>query len=156
MHKIVSEAELKGLSRLQKALLKKGLEAHCVGALDHVYGIEPEGSFGIKTMMKSFEDPKERARRRAAAGRSIERLIGRRLLESCSRGSWRLTRGGLEAARKLYPEMRELSARELERHDALRELIDSWIRERPQVTKRRHKPRQKIEAEKGLEVDFDF
>jgi hypothetical protein len=36
MHKTMSEAELKGLSRPQKALLKKGLEAHCVRALDYV------------------------------------------------------------------------------------------------------------------------
>jgi hypothetical protein len=80
-------------------------------------------------LMKSFEGRKERARRRAAAGRSIERLIERGLLESCSRGSWRLTPSGVQAARKLYPGVRELSAKELERHNALRVLIDSWIQE---------------------------
>ena len=114
MHKIVSEAELSRLSRLQKALLKKGLEAHCMRALDHLYGIEPEGSFGIKGMLKEVEDRRERASRRAAAGRSLERLIERGFLESCGRGSWRLTPSGVKAARKLYPDIKELTAKELE------------------------------------------
>jgi hypothetical protein len=105
----MSEAELSKLSGLQKALLKKGLEAHCARALDHVYRIEPEGSFGIKTMLKEVEDRRERARRRASAGRSIERSMGRGHLESCSWGRWRLTANGVTAARKLFPETKELT-----------------------------------------------
>jgi hypothetical protein len=162
MHKTVSEAELKGLSRLQKALLKKGLEAHCVRALDQVYGIEPEGSFGIKGMLKEVEDQQERASRRAGASRSLERLIERGLLACCGRGSWRLTPSGVKAARKLYPDIKELTAKELERHNDLRVGIQSWIQEHPQVTTRRHKPRQKSPSpdmnaslsEEEIEIDF--
>jgi hypothetical protein len=161
MHKTVSEAVLSKLSRLQKVILKKGLEAHCMRALDHVYGIEPEGSFGIKGMLKEAEDRRERASRRAGAGRSIERLIGRGLLESCEWGRWRLTPGGVKTARKLYPEIKDLTAKELERHNALRLEIESWIQDHPQLTKRRHKPRQKsaspessAASPEGIEIDF--
>jgi hypothetical protein len=154
----MSEAELSKLSRLQKALLKKGLEAHCVRALDIAYGIEGPGSFGIATMMKEVEDRRERARRRAAAGKSIDRLIGRGLLESCGRGSWRLTSIGFQAGKKLYPGVRELSARELEKHNALREMIDSWIHEHPWLSKRRRsktaKSPQVNAPPGGVEVDF--
>jgi hypothetical protein len=152
------EAELSKLSSLQKALLKKGLEAHCVRALDIAFGIEGPGSFGIRTMLKEVEDRRVRAERRAVAGRSLERLIGRGLLESCWWGSWRLTASGVKVAKKLYPEVKELSARELERIRALHQRINAWIDEHPWVTKRprRSSARQKIEAEKGVEVDFDL
>ena len=129
-------------------------------ALDHVYGIEPEGSFGIKGMLKEVEDRRERASRRAGAGRSLERLIERGLLESCGRGSWRLTPSGVKAARKLYPDIKELTAKELERHNALRVGIESWIQEHPQVTKRRSSkksasPPVSAPPEQGLEVEMD-
>ena len=89
---------------------------------------------------------------------TIERLCQRGLLESCEWGRWRLTASGLEAARRLYPEITELSARELERNRALLQRIKAWIDEHPWVTKRprRSSARQKIEAEKGVEVDFDL
>jgi hypothetical protein len=65
------------------------------GRLITFYGIEPEGSFGIKGMLKEVEDQQERASRRAGASRSLERLIERGLLACCGRGSWRLTPSGL-------------------------------------------------------------
>jgi hypothetical protein len=55
--------------------------------------------------MKLFKDRRERARHRAAAGRSIARLIERGLLECPGRGRWKLTPAGLALAQKLDPDV---------------------------------------------------
>ena len=82
--------ELDKLSAIQKAA-----EDSVDGALPqtggYLFGVRDPGCFAVTGMMKEIVDRRERATRRAAAGRALARLIGRGLLASCSRGSWRLT-----------------------------------------------------------------
>jgi len=111
--KTMSEAELSTLSPLQRRLLKAGLMAHWREAADNVFHVRDPGCFAITAIMKQIENRRERACRRAAAGRALARLIRRGLLETCSRGAWRLTRAGLEAARKVHPEIQRPSDHEL-------------------------------------------
>ncbi len=64
--------------------------------------------------MKGFENRRIRASRRAAAGLAIARLIQRGLLEHCERaGRWRLSVAGLSLARRLYPELKPPTKRQL-------------------------------------------
>jgi Mn-dependent DtxR family transcriptional regulator len=56
--------------------------------------------------MKAETDHAKRAVRRAAAGRALERLVKRGLLEHCGRGKWRLTEAGVEVAKVLHPEFK--------------------------------------------------
>jgi restriction endonuclease Mrr len=152
---------LSGLSELQKKLLKMALEAHYRMPLNVTYG---DSGFGIKPMMRKIENRKERARRRAAAGLSIARLIRRGLLESCSRGRWRLSKRGVAIAKKLHPEIKEPTAQEVEkdraRMEALREAIHAA---RPGLgSRRRRKPRAKAPkrvaavGKAGIEIKMDF
>jgi hypothetical protein len=94
------------MSALQRSLLRVGLMAYYRTPLDLACGMDQPGCFGLKAMMRDFEDRRERASRRAAAGLSIARLIKRGLLESHARGHRRLTPIGLKAARALYPEIK--------------------------------------------------
>jgi hypothetical protein len=161
---------LSDLSDVQKKLLKEALQAHYRKALAVAFGLEDPGCFGVKVMMRRIEDRKERARRRAAAGLSIARLIRRGLLASCSRGKWCLTRAGVVMARRLYPEIQPMSkqkvARTLEhmnvRTDALREAIHAT---RPGMGRRRKRPRVRVPqapkevplaGEPGIEIPFDY
>jgi hypothetical protein len=73
----MSTTELSTLSALEKKLLKTGLRAHYREAADNVFGARDAGCFAVTTMMKEIVDRKERATRRAAAGRALARLIGR-------------------------------------------------------------------------------
>jgi hypothetical protein len=107
--------DLSDLSELQKKLLETALQAHFQAPLRVAFDAKNPGCFGIKPMMRKIPDRKERARRRSAAGLSIARLIKRGLLESCSRGKWRVTRAGLAVARKLWPELKPMSKKKVER-----------------------------------------
>jgi hypothetical protein len=72
-----------------------------------------------------FEDRRVRASRRAAAGLSIARLIKRGLLECCAGGRWHLTQAGLKVARRLNPQSKPPTERELARSIALRKAISA-------------------------------
>jgi hypothetical protein len=103
-----------GFSQLQRSLLRDGLIAYWRGPLDLACGRSDPGCFQIRFRMKGFADSRIRASRRAAAGLAIARLIRRGLLECCSRrGRWRLTPAGLALGRRLYPEIRSPSKRQL-------------------------------------------
>ena len=148
--KTMSEAELSTLSPLQRRLLKAGLMAHWREAADNVFHVRDPGCFAITAIMKQIENRRERACRRAAAGRALARLIHRGLLETCSRGAWRLTRAGLEAARKVHPEIQRPSDHELA------VALASWMDERPVMIKGR-RPRGSAKKKKmstGVEVDW--
>jgi hypothetical protein len=95
---------LSELSALQIKLLGDGLRAYYYQPVDIVCRSPDPGSFGVKASMATLEDRKMRACRRAAAGRAIARLIKRGLLECGSaRGTWRLTKRGLKAAKAAVP-----------------------------------------------------
>jgi hypothetical protein len=79
------------MSALQRSLLRYGLIAYHRRPLDIACQLPEVGCFALKAMMMDFEDRRQRASRRAAAGLSIARLIKRGVLERCSRASWRLT-----------------------------------------------------------------
>ncbi len=128
------------LSALQRRLLRYGLMAHYRAPLDLACGLEEPGCFGLKGLMTDFEDRRERASRRSAAGLSIARLTRRGLLERCARGSWRLTLSGFKVARRLNPQSKPPTKQELARNIALRKAIQSWedgashaVRQAPQT-----------------------
>jgi hypothetical protein len=92
------------LSASQRGLLKQALVAHYRRPLDIACQSPEPGCFRL--YLDDIGERRERARARASAGRSLARLIKRGLLESCSRGRWRLTHRGLSLARALYPEIK--------------------------------------------------
>jgi hypothetical protein len=110
--------------------------------LDITCGLPDAACFGIKGRMTNYEDRPEHHRRRSAAGRSLARLIARGLLEHCSRGQWRLTRAGFKVARRLWPDIRRPTRRELARNIVMRKALSSL----PGVARRRRR--------KGIEVDL--
>src|SRR5258708_34285467 len=109
-----------GLSGLQRSLIRNCLIAYYREPLDLACSRCDAGCFQIRFTLQSFENRPFRARRRAAAGLAITRLIRRGLLERCSRaGRWRLTRAGVSLARRLYPEIKRPTKRQLESDIAL-------------------------------------
>jgi hypothetical protein len=103
-----------GLSELQRSLLRDGLVACYREPLDRACSRSDVGSFQIRFTIADFENRALRASRRAAAGLAITRLLRRGLLERCSRsGRWRLTRAGLSLARRLYPNIKRPTKRQL-------------------------------------------
>jgi hypothetical protein len=132
-----------GIALLQRSLLRYGLMVHYRTPLDLACGLPDVGCFSLKAMMMDFEDRRVRASRRAAAGLSIARLIKRGLLERCSRASWRLTPTGLKVARRLNPQCKPPTKRELARNIALRKAISAWEDAHPTLAgKRRRRPKQ--------------
>jgi hypothetical protein len=122
--------------------------------LDLACQLDDPGCFGLKAMITDSEDRRERASRRAAAGVSIARLIKRGLLEWRVRGTWRLTPAGLKVARRLYPDLRHPTRRELARHIALRKAIAVWEDAHPTLAgKRRRRPKLGARPP-GIEVDL--
>ena len=111
------------LSALQQSLLRYGLLAYHRRPLDIACQLPDVAGFTLKAMMMDFEDRRERASRRAAAGLSLARLIKRGLLECPSRGSWRLTPAGFRVARRLYPDIKPPSKRQLAHNIALRKAL---------------------------------
>jgi|SRR6516164_5624808 len=101
------------LSALQQQLLKIGLMCYHRTPLDVALEAAFAGCFGLKGLMRKFEDRRERHRRRSAFGLSVARLIKRGLLESPVRGRWRLTLTGVKLASALYPEIKPLTKRQL-------------------------------------------
>jgi len=73
------------------------------------------------------------------AGLSIARLAKRGLLECCARGRWRLTRAGLALARRLCPDLKAPTKRELARNIALRKAIQIWEDEHPALSGKRRR-----------------
>jgi hypothetical protein len=154
------------LSALQRTLLRRGLVAYNCRALDIACGDAGPGSFKLGNLITKFEDRRERAARRAAAGLSLARLCSRGLLEHYSRGHWRLTRSGVALARRLYPDLRPPTKRQLSRDIALRKAISRLQDEHPTLfgKRRRRRSRPPIgvgnpEFEKespGVEVKLDF
>ena len=133
-----------GISLLQRSLLRYGLMAHYRTPLDLACGLPDVGCFRLPALMMEYEDRRERASRRAAAGLSIARLIKRGVLERCSHASWRLTPTGLALARRLWPENKPPTKRELARHIALRKAL-SGLRDRLRPRKRaKRRERAKI------------
>ena len=143
-----------GLSALQRTLLRYGLMAHYCTSLDLACRLPDVGSFRLQALMMEYEDPRVRASRRAAAGLSIARLIKRGLLECPRPGRWRLTPTGLKAARRLNPQCKPPTKRELARNIALREAISAWEDAHPTLAgKRRRRPKQDARPP-GIEVDL--
>jgi hypothetical protein len=142
------------ISALQRSLLRYGLLAYHRRPLDIACRLPDVGGFTLRAMMMDFEDRRERASRRAAAGLSIARLIKRGLLECPSRGSWRLTPAGLKVARRLNPQCKPPTKRELARNIALRKAISAWEDAHPTLAgKRRRRPKQDARPP-GIEVDL--
>jgi restriction endonuclease Mrr len=158
IRKYMSTSELDDLSTL-KGLLKRALMAHYRTPLD-IAGQSPDpGCFGLKTSMAEIVERRVRGSRRAAAGRSIARLMKRGLLESCSRGTWRLTRLGFKAAREFYPEIKPLSKRQVAATIALRKTLHSALgaqRRRPSAKAPQAPERISDTGEAGIEIDLDF
>jgi hypothetical protein len=127
------------LSALQRELLKSGLHTWYRRPLDLACGVEEVACFRLKGEMSEITDRRERARRRAAAGLAIARLIRRGLLEHYSRGHWRLTRQGLALARRLYPEIKPRSKRELAGNIALHRALKLWEAEHKRPRRHREK-----------------
>ena len=154
------------LSALQRTLLRYGLMAYHRTPLDLACGLPDVGSFRLQALMIAFEDRRERASRRAAAGLSVARLIRHGLLECCARGRWRLTPAGLKVAWRLYPDIKPPTKRQLAADIALRKAISQWQDEHPALSgkRRRRRSRPPIgvgnpEFEKespGVEVKLDF
>jgi len=71
------------------------------------------------------------------AGLSIARFAKRGLLECCARGRWRLTRAGHAPARRLCPDFKAPTKRELARNIALRKAIQIWEDEHPALSGKR-------------------
>jgi hypothetical protein len=155
-----------GLSALQQSLLRQGLLGYYSTPLSLACQLPDPGCFGLKAMLTDFEDRGERAIRRAAAGASIARLIKRRFLECCSRGHWRLSTAGLAVARRLYPDIKRPTKRQLAADVALRKAISQWEDEHPALAGKRRRPRARPptavgnpEFEKespGVEVKLDL
>jgi hypothetical protein len=114
------------LASLQEALLKRGLHAYYRAPLDIACHLDNPGCFGLKSMMRDFENRRVRATRRAAAGLSIARLIKKGLLQCYSRGHWRLSAAGLAVARRLYPEVKAPTERQPAADIALRKAISAY------------------------------
>lgn len=164
----MSKDKLANLSVLQKRLLKAGLMAHWREEADNVFHVRDPGCFAVTTMMKEIADRKARATRRAAAGRALASLIKRGLLESCSRGAWRLTPRGVKVTKQLYPEIQRPSDHE----PAV--AMASWMDERPVLVRgRRPRGSKKMmmmmmstttnpkaaadpEPVEGIEVEMDY
>jgi hypothetical protein len=128
------------LSALQRSLLKRGLLANYYQRpLAVACHLPHPGCFKLGTLITDFEDRRERASRRAAAGLSIARLIKRGLLECCARGRWRLTPAGLKVAWRLNPDFKRPTKRELARNIALRKAIQIWEDEHPTLSGRRRR-----------------
>jgi hypothetical protein len=124
------------ISALQRSLLKDGLLAHYRSRpLDLACGLPKPGCFGL--IMTKFEDRRERASRRAAAGLSLKRLIKRGLLECCSRGHWRLTRAGVALARRLFPEIKPVTKRQLAANIAFHKAMQNWADTHPTLAGKR-------------------
>jgi len=81
------------LSVLQRTLLHQALMA-----------FESQATGGVTSFrrsLKGISDPRERTSRRAARGLALSRLIKRGLLERCGYCQYRLTRAGVQTARRL-------------------------------------------------------
>ena len=181
----MSVATLDNLSALQKKLLRDALKAHYCkpfrqGEDSGCFGVRTFGrisgpeDFTLKRRKASKEERRQRASLRAAAGRAVARLIGRGLLECCSRGRWRLTKRGLKVARGLWPELKAPSKSEVERQIASDIVLREAIRAaKPGLGRRRKKPRAKAPQDfgelsrgapkevadagnAGIEIPFDF
>jgi hypothetical protein len=128
---------------LQRTLLKRGLVACNFRALHIACRLAGAGSFKLGNLITKFEDRRERARRRAAAGLSLARLCSRGLLEHCARGSWRLTPAGLALARRLYPEIKPSIKRQLALSKTLSELGQ-------RLAPRKRAKRPVVESQSGI------
>jgi hypothetical protein len=91
------------------------------------------------SLWESCDDRRERAQRRAAAGRAIKRLIRRGLLEGRSRGKWRLSKAGVALARRLYPQIKPVTKRELAHNIALNKAMQSWENAHPTLAGKRRR-----------------
>jgi hypothetical protein len=102
------------LSLLRRSFLKRGLVAYYYQRpLAVACHLPHPGCFKLGSLITDFDDRRERAARRAAAGLSLARLIKRGLLEHCARGSWRLTPAGLALARRLNLDIKPPTKRQL-------------------------------------------
>jgi hypothetical protein len=127
------------LSASQRGLLKQALVAHYRRPLDIAFQSEEPGCFRL--YLDDIGERRVRACARASAGRSLARLIKRGLLESPSRGRWRLTHRGLKVARALYPEIKPRTKKKLA-HDigrarSMRDLMAQF----PALAGRRRRPK---------------
>jgi restriction endonuclease Mrr len=146
--------KIERLSALQKSLLEKGLRAAlqsdsgCFG-LKATRGQDPETGRQLP-----ITDHRKRAAHRAAAGLSVRRLVDRGLVESHSRGKWRLTPRGVKVARKLYPEIKPPTKREVASEIAFRATIHEALGPR----RRRQRPGAKTSLpakESGVEIPWE-
>jgi hypothetical protein len=128
-----------GMSDLQRSLLRRGLLAYYRIPLDLACRLPEVGSFTLQALMMQYADRRVRASRRAAAGLSIARLIKRGLLECCGRGRWRLTPAGLALARRLNPQCKPPTKRELSRNIALRKGLQRLADQHPALYGKRRR-----------------
>jgi hypothetical protein len=166
------------LSDLQRKLLKGALRSYYDKPFHVAIQREDPGCFDVRTFGRTYPDPntfslrwkkasneerRKNASLRSAAGLSVARLIKRGLVESCSRGKWRLTGAGLEVARELWPKLKPMSKREVASAIAFWEMSGAW----PGLGRRRKKPRAKAltpQAPKrvadagaaGIEIEINY
>jgi restriction endonuclease Mrr len=161
--------KLDALSVQQKKLLGDGLRAHYRMPMDLAGHMADPGCFGVKEGRKidietgrvlPILDRKAREVRRTSKARAITRLVKRGLLESPSRGKWRLTRRGLVVARKLWPEILPPTEQEVARDIAFREAVHAVVggrrRKRPRAKAPQARAKVAAAGDSGIEIPFDF
>jgi hypothetical protein len=143
-------AQTKKLSALQRKLLAKGLFTyHHHRPLAIACGLPNPGRFDLKHSMEEHTPGRVRASKRAAAGRAIQRLMARGLLECCTHGQWRLTPNGVEVALRLNPHASPPSEEELAHRIALRKAFSAWEDSHPALAGKR---RRRAKSESGSDT----
>jgi hypothetical protein len=166
------------LSKLQKDILRRGLIAHYGKEIDLACKRDYPGCFraaGLGLPDKDALNRRLRASKRAAAGRALERLIKRGLVEPVTRGRWRLSsQRSVEVAAQLWPQIKkptseqmaaDVQMRVLAAEAQERFLFESWRERRLERRLKKAKevavrPRSKTwivqEDGPGVSVNFDF
>jgi hypothetical protein len=167
------------LSKLQKDILRRGLIAHYGKETDLACKRDYPGCFravGLGLPDKDADNRRAKASKRAAAGRALQRLIKRGLVEPVARGHWRLSsQHGVEVAARLWPQIKkptpeqmaaDVGMRVLAAEAQERFLFESWrdqrLERRLKKAKEARRPKRMSKTwivqqdSPGVSVNFDF